>query len=56
MTSDDIPQTSVFTSEEQRALLNLKVRYTEDHDYFSNAEHDRLCFIRWLHETGLAES
>jgi hypothetical protein len=44
--------TGRFTPGEWEALRALRLRYQQDHDLFTTQERARLCFVRWLRETG----
>jgi hypothetical protein len=41
-----------FTLAERRALRNLRTRYQQDSDLWSNRERAHLHFLRWLYRTG----
>lgn len=45
-----------FTDEETRALEALRSRFQQDHDVLSARERERLCFLRWLIESGRLDS
>lgn len=44
--------TTEWTAGEERTLRYLRARYRRDHDLFSARECARLCFLRWLVNTG----
>lgn len=41
-----------FHRDELVALMALRTRYESSHDLFDDREWGRLCFLRWLVETG----
>jgi hypothetical protein len=43
---------STFSLPEQQKLEALRHRYGDDHDLFSPQEKERLCFLRWLFQSG----
>jgi len=48
-TSGNVP--ALFTPEQLLTLRTLRMRYGEDHDYFSERELAKLRFLRWLLES-----
>jgi hypothetical protein len=43
---------TIFTAEEARSLLALRIRFQEDRDLFSPRERAHLLFLRWQVRTG----
>jgi hypothetical protein len=41
-----------FTPAEQHMLHTLRAHYQQDRDLFNPSERARLCFLRWLVQTG----
>jgi hypothetical protein len=50
------PVDAPFTVEETRALEAVRDRFERDHDILSVRERERLCFLRWLVQTGRVEA
>lgn len=50
------PAEAPFTDEETRALEAVRSRFQQDHDVLSARERERLCFLRWLVQTGRLEA
>ena len=50
MTPSTPPAASVFTRAEQATLRELRARYCDGRDLFSDRELARLRFIRWLYQ------
>jgi hypothetical protein len=45
-----------FTAKELHRLLALRQRFAQHRDLFSEHELARLCFVRWLVQTGRIEA
>jgi hypothetical protein len=41
-----------FTRAQWQALLNLRARFSQDQDLWTESEAARLLFLRWLVQTG----
>ncbi|GAC1335839.1 MAG: hypothetical protein NVS2B16_17570 [Chloroflexota bacterium] len=48
--------TDTFSSTEMQSLHNLRNRYQQDLDLFTDRERAYLGFVRWQYETGLITS